>query len=444
MFDFLAQKISTLFDRFGRASSLSAPAVDSFLQTVQDSLIDADVPLEVAKAFVAEVRAAAAGAKIQGGLRADEFLKKLVYEKLVSFLGGQAAADQVIGNVQGTVLVMGLQGSGKTTTVAKLAKLLRERGEQAKKPVRVLVASVDFYRPAAIDQLAIVARQAGAFFYRSESTDPLIASRDCIRYRQEQGFDVLILDTAGRLHVDDAMISELQKVKEIVRPQLSLLVLDAMTGQESLTVAKAFHEAVGFEGAILTKIDSDTRGGAAFAFRYVLKKPIVFVGTGEKCGDLAVFHPQRAASSMLGMGDLEGFVELANARIRDEEQKRMQRSMADGRMTLEDFASQLDMIQRMGSLTSLMRYLPGGASMSVQAGQLEKGEQEMKKFRAIISSMTVKERRAPAIIESSRKKRIARGSGVATSDVQELLQKFNEMQLLMKQMGKMGRFMGRR
>ncbi|MBN2267012.1 MAG: signal recognition particle protein [Candidatus Babeliaceae bacterium] len=443
MFDFLAKKISTLFDRFGRSGRLTPVAIDDFLRTVHDSLLDADVPLAVGDAFVNDVRSVLTGVTIPSGLAADDFLKKVVYERLVSFLGGQVT-DCLVSANRGVVLVMGLQGSGKTTTVAKLGRLIRERNECDKRSLRVMVASVDFYRPAAIDQLALIAQQASLFFYRPQESDPTVAARAALSYQKEHGYDLLILDTAGRLHVDGEMLDELCTIKSIVKPSVSLLVLDAMTGQESLRVATTFNEKIGFDAAVLTKTDSDTRGGAAFAFRYALKKPIAAVGTGEKSGDLALFHPKRAASSMLGMGDLESFVELANARIRDEDQKRLTRALSTGKLTLEDFACQIDAISRLGSISQVLKFLPGMASHSVSPEKLEEGEQEMRRFKVIIGSMTRKERLLPAVIDTSRKKRIARGAGVAMSDVQDLLNKFSEMQHLMKQMGRFGLFRGRK
>lgn len=445
MFDFLSKKISSLFERFSRTNSLTEASVNEFLATVHDALLDADVPLDVTKAFIEDVRSSLVGAEIRGGLKADEYVTKVVYERLTAFLGGEKQAKEFSLSYPATILVMGLQGSGKTTTIAKLAHLLIEKATQARgKTPKIVVGSVDFYRPAAIDQLEILAKQVGINFYRPETTQPLQAAKELLRYQKENGYDVLIIDTAGRLHVNQTMLSELKEIQAAVQPTLKLLVLDAMTGQESLHVAQAFNSEVGFDGAILTKLDSDTRGGAAFSFRYALKKPVLFIGTGEKSDDLETFHPRRAASRILGMGDIESLIEKAEAKIKAAEQEQIARAMKSGKMTLNDFAHQLEMITKLGSLQKLMKYLPGMGQVQVSAEQLEEGDREMKRFKAILSSMTKKERLVPQIIDGSRKKRIARGAGVSVNDVQNLLGRFNEMQQMLQKFGGAGRNFGRR
>jgi signal recognition particle subunit SRP54 len=285
-----------------------------------------------------------------------------------------------------------------------------------------------------------VAAQAGVAFYRAQATDVMKAVQEICDYRKKEDFDVLILDTAGRLHVDEQMLDELVRVDKIIRSEGKLLVLDAMTGQESLHVARTFQDRIGFHAAILTKMDSDTRGGAAFAFRYMLKKPILFVGVGERVSDLERFYADRIATRMLGMGDIVSLVERANDKMKVQEQDRLAQAMAKGRFTLDDFATQIDMMSKLGSFGQVLKYLPGTAQLKISPEKLEEGEREMKRFRAIIGSMTKKERLVPTILDGSRKKRVAQGSGVSVAEVNVLLERFQESQQMMKQLGKMGRF----
>jgi len=356
-------------------------------------------------------------------LKPAEQLTKIVYEKVTAFLGGQQEGFSFLPSQ--VIMVMGLQGSGKTTTIGKLAHKISADASKKNKTVKVLVASVDFYRPAAIDQLEILAKKVNVSFYRAESNNPVLAAQEIVSFYKRNQFDILFLDTAGRLHVDNQMLGELQEIDALVKPSLKILVLDAMTGQESLAVAKAFDEVVGFHGSILTKMDSDTRGGAAFAFRYVLKKPIIFVGVGEKIEDLNLFYPDRAAERMLGMGDIRSLLERADEKIAAEEQKKAEKALASGRFTLQDFADQMGMMNKLGSLSQLLKYMPG-MNVKISPQMIEKGEQEMKRFRAIIFSMTPKERLDASIVKGTRLQRIASGAGVAVGDVNMLLKRFEE------------------
>lgn len=424
----------------GRQKTLSQETVSDLLRTVADALLQADVPLEASNAFLDSLKKDLVGAQIKGSLRADEYLMKVVNDRIREFLGGQENHDLFAPTIPSTLMVMGLQGSGKTTTTAKLGKLILTRLGELKKKGRVLAASVDFYRPAAIDQLEVVSLQAGIDFYRATATDVLKAVEEIDAYRKAHDYTTLLVDTAGRLHVDEKMLEELVQISNRLKGAVKILVLDSMTGQESLKVATVFEERVGFNGAILTKMDSDTRGGAAFSFRYALKKPIVFVGTGERIADLERFHPDRIATRMLGMGDITSLAERATEKIKAQEQEQLSKAMRSGRFTLEDFAHQIDMMGRLGSLGQVMKYIPGMASMKISQEKIEESESEMKRFRAIISSMTRKERIQPSLLEASRKKRIAQGAGVAVSDVNVLLDRFTQSQQLIKQLGKMGRF----
>ncbi len=440
MFDSIARSFSSFFSRIGRQKTLSQPVVEDLLKTVTDALLQADVPLEASNAFIDTLRKDLIGARLAPTLRADEYLMKVVNDRIREFLGGQENHDIFTPQIPATILVMGLQGSGKTTTTAKLGKIITAKLLEQKKKGRILAASVDFYRPAAIDQLEVVSLQAGIEFYRATETDILKAVEEIDAYRKKNNYSTLLLDTAGRLHVDEKMLQELSNVDARLPNALKILVLDSMTGQESLRVARVFEERVGFAGAILTKMDSDTRGGAAFAFRYALKKPIFFVGIGEHISDLERFHPDRIATRMLGMGDITSLAERATEKIKAQEQEQLSKAMRSGRFTLEDFAQQIDMMSRLGSLGQVMKYIPGVANMKISQEKIEEGETEMKRFRAIISSMTKKERIQPSVLDASRKKRIAQGSGVTVPDVNMLLDRFNQSQQLIKQLGKMGRF----
>ncbi len=430
MFDFLTTKFSSIFQKITGDSKLTEKNIDAALQSVHDALLEADVPFEVTQAFTHELKQAAIGQKLFAAMKPHEQFIKIAHETVTQFLGGASLEKQFKFEQGAVVMVMGLQGSGKTTTLGKLAHWVKS----VQKNRKILAASVDFYRPAAVDQLSIVAGQAGCAFYRATSTNAVEAAREIFNYYQEQKFDLLLLDTAGRLHVDETMLKELASIDMILQPAHKLLVLDAMTGQESLTVAKAFDQAVGFDACILTKLDSDTRGGAAFAFKYTLGKPIQFVGSGEKMEDLEPFRAERFADRILGMGDLLSLVEKANQKIKKEEQERMDRSLRTGHMTLDDFGQQLEMVGRMGSLSRLAQYIPGMTAVKIPQEQLQESEREMKRFRAILSSMTPKERLNHKILQGTRKERIARGAGVKVADVNQLLSRFDQLQQFAKLM----------
>jgi signal recognition particle subunit SRP54 len=437
MFDFLSQQFSSVFSRLTGKSHLTEQNVQEALDKVKEALLEADVPYACVDSFLQEVYQEAVGQKVLKSLKPGEQFIKVVHEKLIHFLGGKGASTPFSFQIPSIIMVMGLQGSGKTTTIAKLAYYMQEQAKQRGKKRSILTASVDYYRPAAIDQLEVLAKQVGISFYRSSYTEPLNAVRDIVRYYKQNNFELLLLDTAGRLHVDSSMLEELRELDVLLTPKYKLLVLDAMTGQESLKIATAFDQAIGFTGALLTKMDSQTRAGAAFAFRYMLNKPLLFVGTGEKITDLETFYPERIAKRILGMGDLTTLLEKA-ATAGKEEQARTAQAFMWGTMTLEDFAQQLQMINKLGSLASIARYLPGGA-FKLSEEQIEQGERELKKFKAIISSMTKKERIYPKILTSSRKQRIAKGAGVQISDINLLVSRFEQMRQFAKLFKKFNR-----
>ncbi len=438
MFDFLTKKLTSAFDAVVGKKKINRAALKDVIAQIEDALLQADVPYEVVQSFIATIADEAVGQTIIGSLKPAEQFMKLVHDKMIEFMGGAQQKELTIKRGD-AIVVMGLQGSGKTTTCAKLARLL----ETDKKIKKVLLASVDFYRPAAIDQLQILAQQLrNTTFYRAQNSDVVAAAQEIYQQFKTGDYDLLFLDTAGRLHVDELMLHELQKVVQIVNPQHKLLVIDSMTGQESLTVARTFNEQIGFEHAILTKTDSDSRGGAAFAFNFALQKSIAYLGSGEKLDDLQKFHVDRLVQRMLGQGDLLSLAEKADKYVDEQEQKASFDRLMSGAFTLEDFADQMGMMNSMGSLSSLMKYMPGMGSMKVSDDDLERGEREMKKFRAIIGSMTKKERLLPAILCGLRKKRVARGAGVQVQEVNLLLSRFQEMQKFATFFKKGGPFSG--
>lgn len=441
MFDFLSQKFSGVLSWLTDKHKLSEENIAEAFTKVREALLEADVPLRVADAFLDQVRQEVTGQKVHQALKPGEQFIKIVHDKLLAFLGGKGAVTAISFQIPSTVMVMGLQGSGKTTTVAKLCHYLKEQARQRGKQRHILVGSVDFYRPAAIDQLEILAKQVGVDFYRPKATQPLAAALELQQHFKQKSYEHLILDTAGRLHIDQEMMQELVNIVKALAPKHKLLVLDAMTGQESLNVAKSFDGAVGFDAAILTKMDSDARGGAAFAFRYELGKPIAWVGTGEKIDELEGFFPERMATRILGMGDLQTLLEKATENIAPETQASMAQKFMDGSFNLKDFLEQLAMVDKMGSMQKVLRYLPGGHQITPE--MMEKGQVEMRRFKAIICSMTEKERLVPGILDQSRKKRIAAGAGVTPQEINQMLQRFEESKQfakMVKKMGKLKRF----
>ena len=440
MFDFLSSKFSSIFGSLSNAK-LTQENIQESLDQVQNALLEADVPHALVQAFCAEVKNDVLGQKVLSSVKPGQQFIKVVNDRLKSFLGdsGTSAFSFQIPSV---ILVMGLQGSGKTTLCSKLAYWIKQEAKKRGKDRSVLLASVDYYRPAAIEQLEVGAGQVGAAFYRSAQTEPVKAAADILAHYKKNQFDHLILDTAGRLHVDNTMLLELQEIQTLVAPRYRLMVLDAMTGQESLNVAKAFDQAIGFDMGVLTKMDSDTRGGAAFSFRYALKKPIIFVGIGEKMADLELFHPDRMAGRILGMGDIASLVEKAEQTIAQEAQDKAMKAIAKGQFTLQDFADQMGMINKLGSFSQVMKYIPGMSSVKITPDMIQKGEVEIKKFKAIINSMTPKERLNHRLLDNSRKNRIARGAGVQVSDIAILIDRFEQSQQYVKLMKKFGPFQG--
>jgi len=437
MFDFLSEKFAGVLTWLKNRGRLTEENVQEALDQVKTALLEADVPYEIVEEFLNQIKDGIVGQKIQASLNPGQLLIKIVHEKLLSFLGGNSAS-QLTFQIPSVVLMMGLQGSGKTTTIAKLAKWVTKEADKRGKKRRLLLASVDFYRPAAIEQLKILSGQVGVDFYQSSSVNVLDATKEIITYFKKNHYEILFLDTSGRLHVDGNMMQELKEIDRIADPKHKILVLDAMTGQESLKVAQAFNNSIGFDCAILSKLDSDARGGAAFAFRFALKKPIAFVGSGEKIDDLESFIPERMATRILGMGDILTLIEKASESIEIENQEKIAKKFVDGSFTLQDFSEQLGMIEKMGSLSKITRYLPGMNQLSSE--EMARGQVEMKRFKAIISSMTLKERIMPNLLDSSRKLRISKGAGVNVQDINQLLQRFEQSKQFVKMFRKTGKF----
>jgi signal recognition particle subunit SRP54 len=438
VFDFLTTKFTSAFNSITGKKKINRSSIEDIIAQIEDALLQADVPYEVVKSFVATIADEVVGQKIIGSLKPAEQFMKLVHDKMIEFMGGAQQQELAIksGN---TVIVMGLQGSGKTTTCAKLIRQL-EKNEKIKK---VLLASVDFYRPAAIDQLEVLAQKLNnTTFYRAQNSCVVSAVQEIKQKFSRGNYDLLVIDTAGRLHIDESMLQELKLVVQTLQPQHKLLVIDSMTGQESLTVARSFNDQVGFDYAILTKTDSDSRGGSAFAFNFALQKSIAFIGLGEKLDDLQKFHVDRFVKRILGQGDLLSLAEKADKYVDEQEQKASFDRLISGTFTLEDFSEQMSMMNSMGSLSSLMKYMPGMGNMKLSDNDLERGEHELKNFRAIISSMTKKERLLPLILCGSRKKRISCGAGVKVQEVNLLLSRFKEMQKFATFFKKGGPFSG--
>lgn len=439
MFEFLTQSFSSLISSLGGSSTLNEAKIDELLVGIKTALLEADVPFELTESFISDTKKELLSSVKAPSIKPAEYVAKVVHDRLKQFLSAGQQSLPFSVQLPSVIMVMGLQGSGKTTTIGKLASWLKKEAESKRKQRRILLGSVDFYRPAAIDQLELLAQQAGVSFYRSRATDPVEAAQELYNHFRNERFELLLLDTAGRMHIDNQLMSELQRIDHLIEPRYKFLVLDAMTGQESLAVARAFDQMVGFGYAIMTKMDSDTRGGAAFSFRYALKKPISFVGLGEKLDDFEPFHVDRMAGRILGMGDILTLAERAQEKIKQSEQDAALKAFNQGRFTLQDFANQMGMMDKIGSLSSIAKYLPALGGSAMTPDMLQQGERDLKKYRAIIMSMTPKERLNHTILDNSRKMRIAKGAGVSLEDIRNLLQRFEQSQQYVKLFKKFGR-----
>jgi signal recognition particle subunit SRP54 len=435
MFDALSDKFAGIFDGLRKRGALSEADVTEALREVRLAMLDADVALPVVKDFVARVRERAIGAEVLSSVSPGQQVAKIVNDALVEALGGAGAVPLNL-NAPSPIpfLMVGLQGSGKTTTSGKLALRLTTKERR-----KVLLASLDTQRPAAQLQLAQLAERAGvASLPIVAGQTPVEIAKRAMEAGRREGFDVVILDTAGRLSIDQALMNEVREIRAATNPVETLLVVDAMTGQDAVQTAQAFNDTVGVTGVILTRMDGDARGGAALSMRHVTGAPIKFSGSGEKIDALEDFHPERVAGRILGLGDIAGLVERASETIDQDEAEKLAKKMMRGQFTLEDYASQLKQISKMGSISSILGMLPGMGAMKQQIESANIDTTIFKRQQAIIGSMTPKERRQPEIIKASRKKRIAAGSGVTVADVNKLLKSFDDMSTMMKRMGKLG------
>ena len=438
MFEALSEKLNAVFNRFSGKGRLTEKEVDEGLREVRLALLEADVNFRVARDFVQNVRERAVGSQVLESISPGQQIVKIVHEELITILGGESSKLVGIDHPPSVVMLAGLQGSGKTTTAAKLALHLKRDGH------RVLLVAGDLRRIAAVEQLETLGRQLDVPVY-SEGPDSnaLKVCRQGIRKAKEIGAAWVILDTGGRLHIDDEMMEELEEIKKATSPSELLLVVDAMTGQDAVLSAQSFHERIGLTGLIMTKLDGDARGGAALSITQVTGLPVKFMGTGERAEALEAYHPDRLASRILGMGDILTLVEKAQESMDQERSKEMERKIRKATFNLEDFLEQLHQVNRMGPLSQVMEMIPGFSSLSKKMSPEELDGQHLKSLEAIVYSMTSRERRSPDILNGSRRRRIAKGSGTTPQQVNQLLNQFRQMQKMMKQMssGKMPRGM---
>jgi signal recognition particle subunit SRP54 len=441
MFETLSGRLGNVFDRLKRRGALGESDVEAALRDIRVALLEADVALPVVKDFIAAVRERAVGQEVLKSVTPGQMVVKIVHDHLVELLGGEAVELVLDHAPPQVVLMVGLQGSGKTTTCAKIGHRLRARARQ-----KVLLASLDVQRPAAQEQLTVLARQAGVDSLEIvPGQDPVTIAERARRTAEREGYDVVILDTAGRLHIDDALMRELAAVRDRTRPHETLLVADALTGQDAVNLARAFHEQIGLSGIVLTRMDGDARGGAALSMRAVTGQPIKLVGVGEKIDALEAFHPERVASRILDMGDVVSLVEKVAESVDRAEAEKLAAKMQKGSFDLEDLASQLQQMRKMGGMSGLLGMLPGVGKIKQQMADAKLDDGMIGRQLAIVSSMTPKERRNPQILHASRKRRIAMGSGTSVQDINKLLKQYKQMQIMMKRVKKMGhkQFMAR-
>jgi len=435
MFENLSERLTRTVKNLRGQGRLTEENIAEALREVRMALLEADVALPVVREFVAKVKERAIGQEVISSLSPGQALIKVVSDELTAIMGAEHDALDLNHKPPVVILMAGLQGAGKTTTVAKLARHLMERENK-----QVMVVSADVYRPAAIDQLKTLATEVGATFCPSDPSEkPVNIAREALKQAQKQVMDVLLVDTAGRLHVDADMMDEIQQIHAAVTPQETLFVVDSMTGQDAANTAKAFNDALPLSGVVLTKVDGDARGGAALSVRHITGKPIKYLGAGEKTDALEPFHPDRVASRILGMGDVLSLVEDAHRKIDQEKAQKLVRKVKKGKgFDLDDLREQFSQMDKMGGLTGLIDKLPGVDSKMTQALQDPAHAKQMKRMVAIIDSMTPQERRRPDLINGSRKRRVAQGSGTQIQDVNRLLKQFKGMQKMMKKMGKKG------
>lgn len=436
MFDSLSSKLQNAFKNLRGLGKISEENVSEALREVRLALLEADVNFKVARDFIERVRTKSIGQEVIQSIQPGQQIIKVIHDELVDLLGSENASLQLSGNPS-CVLMVGLHGSGKTTSSGKLGRLLLKQGRTP------LLVAADVYRPAAMDQLEKLGQQLQLpTFVRKGDTDVLKIARGAFEFAKANNRNTLIFDTAGRLQIDEPLVQELVRLRDLIQPQETLLVLDAATGQEAVNVASHFDKALNITGSILTKLDGDARGGAALSLKAVTGKPIKFAGIGEKLEDFEPFHPERMASRILGMGDVVTLVEKAAEAVDLDEARRLEEKMRKGQFTLEDFLEQLRAMKKMGPLESIIGMLPGGAE-AIKGQDLSKQEKEFVHMEAMICGMTPQERRNPHILNARRRQRIAKGSGVSVTQLNTLLNKFSQMQQMMKKMGKFQRMMAK-
>ena len=434
-FDNLSEKLQNVFKNLRSKGRLTEDDVKSALKEVKMALLEADVNFKVVKQFVKTVQERAIGQDVMNGLNPGQMVIKIVNEEMVSLMGSETTEIAIKPGNEITVIMMaGLQGAGKTTTTAKIAGKLKQKG---KKP---LLAACDVYRPAAIDQLKINGEKQGVeVFSMGDKNSPVNIARAAVEHAQKHGFQVVIIDPAGRLHIDEGMMEELEAIKAAVDVSQTILVVDSMTGQDAVNVASTFDEKIGVDGVILTKLDGDTRGGAALSIRAVTGKPILYVGMGEKLSDLEQFYPDRMASRILGMGDVLTMIEKAQEAIDEEEARKLEQKMKKAEFDFDDYLSSMSQMKKMGGLSSILGMMPGMGQMKMPEFDEAEAEKGMKRTESIIYSMTPQERRNPSLLNPSRKRRIANGAGVDIAEVNRLVKQFEQARKMMKQLpGMMG------
>ena len=433
LFSSLSERLNHIFSKLTKRGKLTELEIKTAMREVRVALLEADVNLKVAKQFIADVSEKAVGQEILASLNPAQQVIKIVTDELIELMGSKNAKLEVSSKPPTIIMMCGLQGAGKTTLCGKLAVLLKKQGK------RPLLVAGDIYRPAAITQLQVVGKNAGVEVFEKGTQSPVKTAKQAVEYARSMNYDTVILDTAGRLQIDETLMQELENIKKEVEVSETLLVVDAMTGQEAVNVAETFNARLEITGVILTKLDGDTRGGACLSIKAVTGKPIKFIGVGEKLADLEPFYPERMASRILGMGDVMSLIEKAQQAITEEDAKKMQQKMKENSFTLNDYLEQFAMLKKMGGAQAMMSMLPGMNKMKVSEKDID--EKRIEHTKAMILSMTQAERDNPSIIDSKRKRRIAAGSGTSVQEINQLLKQFEQTKLLMKQLkGNKGKF----
>ena len=433
LFSSLSERLNHIFSKLTKRGKLTELEIKTAMREVRVALLEADVNLKVAKQFIADVSEKAVGQEILASLNPAQQVIKIVNDELIELMGSKNAKLEVSSKPPTIIMMCGLQGAGKTTLCGKLAVLLKKQGK------RPLLVAGDVYRPAAITQLQVVGKNAGVEVFEKGTQSPVKTAKQAVEYARSMNYDTVILDTAGRLQIDETLMQELENIKKEVEVSETLLVVDAMTGQEAVNVAETFNARLEITGVILTKLDGDTRGGACLSIKAVTGKPIKFIGVGEKLADLEPFYPERMASRILGMGDVMSLIEKAQQAITEEDAKKMQQKMKENSFTLNDYLEQFAMLKKMGGAQAMMSMLPGMNKMKVSEKDID--EKRIEHTKAMILSMTQAERDNPSIIDSKRKRRIAAGSGTSVQEINQLLKQFEQTKLLMKQLkGNKGKF----